>query len=168
MTEKEYRPKLDLPKTISEKLWDVVGYVALIGSVVFLMMVWEDLPAEVPAHYSASGEVNRWGSKFELLILPGIALFIIILLQFLEKRPHLHNYPQRINESNAKAFYLNSRKMLNLMKNICAVLFAFILVESVSISMEWSEGTGPLVFILLTFGLLIPLAIGLVKQSRIR
>ena len=27
----------------------------------------------------------------------------------LEKAPHMHNYPARLNESNVKAFYLNSK-----------------------------------------------------------
>ncbi|AZV40910.1 hypothetical protein BAOM_0199 [Peribacillus asahii] len=35
------------------------------------------LPEEVLAHYNALGEVDRWGSKWELLILPGVGAFII-------------------------------------------------------------------------------------------
>lgn len=79
MIEKDYRPKLDIPKTASEKLWDIIGYTAFLGSLVFLGFVWGELPDEVPAHYNASGEVDRWGSKYELFILPGIGLFILLL-----------------------------------------------------------------------------------------
>lgn len=32
------------------------------------------LPGQVPAHYDMSGAVDRWGSKYELLMLPGLTL----------------------------------------------------------------------------------------------
>lgn len=32
------------------------------------------LPGRIPAHYNAAGAVDRWGSKYELLIFPGIML----------------------------------------------------------------------------------------------
>lgn len=32
------------------------------------------LPDRIPVHYNAAGEVNRWGSKFEMLIFPGLLL----------------------------------------------------------------------------------------------
>lgn len=33
------------------------------------------LPNLIPAHYGISGEVNRWGSKYESLILPAFSIF---------------------------------------------------------------------------------------------
>ncbi|MFC0014135.1 MULTISPECIES: DUF1648 domain-containing protein [Allobacillus] len=168
MIEKDYRPKLDIPKTASENFWDIIGYTAFLGSLVFLGLVFGDLPDEVPAHYNASGEVDRWGSKFELFILPGIGLFILLLMQILERHPETHNYPQRINETNAQEFYLNSRKMINLIKNLCLVIFSLILIESVSIAMEWIEGSGPWLFILLTISAFVPIVIGLLNQRKIR
>ena len=63
------------------------------------------------------------GSKFELLLLPGIGLFMLFLIQFFERHPELHNYPQRFNQSNAEQFYLQSRKLANQLKNICLIIF---------------------------------------------
>lgn len=168
MIEKDYRPKLDIPKTALRKLWDIIGYTAFLGSLVFLGFVWGELPDEVPAHYNASGEVYWWGSKYELFILPGIGLFILLLMQLFERHPETHNYPERINEKNAREFYINSRKMINLIKNLCLVIFSLILIESVSIAMEWTEGSGPWLFILLTISAFVPIIIGMLKQRKIR
>ena len=33
------------------------------------------LPEQIPAHYGANGEVTRWGSKYESLIVPFISIF---------------------------------------------------------------------------------------------
>lgn len=50
------------------------------------------LPAQVPAHYGFNGQVDRWGSKYELLLFPAITLlFGLILLaaaHFAKKQEH--------------------------------------------------------------------------------
>ena len=57
------------------------------------------------------GEVDRMGSKFELILLPGIGLFMIFFIQFFERHPELHNYPQRLNESNARTILFTKPKI---------------------------------------------------------
>ncbi len=39
-----------------------------------LTLIWlQFLPDQVPLHYNFAGEIDRWGSKWEYLLLPGIA-----------------------------------------------------------------------------------------------
>src|SRR5699024_10452835 len=96
------RPKLKIAKTKGEWAWDIIGYLFYIGSIIFLIMIWSKLPEEVPAHYNAAGEVNRWRSKWELFCVPWIGLFMIILMELFEKHHEMHNYTKRFNESNAE------------------------------------------------------------------
>ncbi|MFC7684806.1 DUF1648 domain-containing protein [Ureibacillus sp. GCM10028918] len=123
-----HRPILHLPKTKFEMMMDAIGIVLFVGSIVFLIMNWDGIPDKVPVHFNGAGEVDRFGSRVELIILPIIGLFIFVLMSLLEKVPHMHNYPNRINESNAELFYLPSRKLLNVIKNICLVMFAYLIV----------------------------------------
>lgn len=48
------------------------------------------LPEQIPAHYGISGEVNRWGSKFETLLFPTVSLllgiFLAICIRFARKK----------------------------------------------------------------------------------
>lgn len=48
------------------------------------------LPDQIPAHYDAGGQVNRWGSKYESLIIPGITvlfgLFMLGMSRFCARR----------------------------------------------------------------------------------
>ncbi|WP_456414011.1 SdpI family protein [Oceanithermus profundus] len=37
-------------------------------------------PDRIPAHWNAAGEVDRWGSKFEVLILPAVQLLVVAAL----------------------------------------------------------------------------------------
>lgn len=162
------KPKLNIPKTKSEWVFDVIGYSFYIGSIILLMIVWTKLPEEVPAHFNALGEVDRWGSKWELVILPTVGIFMLLFMQVFEKFPEYHNYPRRINESNAKQFYLNSRKMLNQTKNICLMFFAVILFEMISIALEWGSGFGMWLLPIGVIGISYPLVIGLIRQRRIK
>lgn len=162
------RPKLKIPKTKSEWAWDIVGYAFYIGSIVFLFLMWGDLPDKIPAHFNGAGEVDRWGAKGELFLLPGIGLFLLVFLQVLEKFPEAHNYPARLNESNVEKFYLSSRKLLNQLKNICLIIFSLLLFEIISVAMGWGFGLGKWILPLLIIGTLFPIVWGVMKQKKIK
>ncbi len=56
----------------------------LIAPFVVLAATWNKLPARFPAHWNASGEIDRWTSnRAEVLILPVIMLAVVALLHAL-------------------------------------------------------------------------------------
>lgn len=163
-----YRPILTLPKTKYEKCLDVIGSGLFTVSILFIILQWGNLPEEIPAHFNAKGEVDRWGSKIEVLILPGIGIFMWIFLGLLEKAPHMHNYPARLNERNVEAFYLNSRKLCNEVKNFCLILFAIISCEIVLVALGKIEGLGWWFLTVVLIGTGIPILKGLIASSKIK
>ena len=50
------------------------GALCLAPLVATAVMVGWFLPDTIPAHYGVSGQVDRWGSKYECFVLPGITL----------------------------------------------------------------------------------------------
>ena len=168
MPKSKEKLKITLPKTKSERVWDIIGYSCYFGSVLLLIFIWGDLPDKVPAHYNAVGEVDRWGSKMELLVLPIIGAFLALFMQLFEKFPETHNYPERLNEENAKEFYLLSRKMMNHLKAICLIILSLLLVESVSIALQWRDGFGAWLLPILIISALIPIIVGMIKQRKIK
>ncbi|AVK95150.1 DUF1648 domain-containing protein [Lysinibacillus sphaericus] len=163
-----YRPILTLPKTKYEKCLDVIGSGLFTVSILFIILQWGNLPGEIPAHFNAKGEVDRWGSKIEVLILPGIGIFMWIFLGLLEKAPHMHNYPARLNERNVEAFYLNSRRLCNEVKNFCLILFAIISCEIVLVALGKIEGLGWWFLPVVLIGTGIPILKGLIASSKIK
>lgn len=162
------RPVLKIPKTKTELVWDILGGTIFLGAIIFLIFYWGQIPDQVPGHYNAAGEVDRWGSKFELFILPIIGLFLWFTLVILERFPHVHNYPERLNESNAEAFYLNSRKLLNSIKNLCLIMFAYLLVQSIRVALGWTDSLGMWFLPVLLAATFIPIIIGMVRSSKIK
>ncbi len=48
----------------------------------YLAYIWEQLPGEVPVHWNLAGEIDRYGDKIELLLIP-ILLPLLTYLLFL-------------------------------------------------------------------------------------
>ena len=61
-----------------EKLFAVLMYLPLVMALIFL-------PERIPAHYDAAGLVTRWGSRFEVLILPPCVVLFGFFLRFMAK-----------------------------------------------------------------------------------
>lgn len=51
---------------------------------VYMAYIWNDLPAKVPMHWNANGEIDRYGSKIELLavmfMLPVLTYIIMLVV----------------------------------------------------------------------------------------
>ena len=83
------RPEIKIPKTRSEWVWDIIGLIVYLASIFFLIYVWNKLPDQVPGHYNAQGEVDRMGSKFELLLLPRNWIIYDFLYTIFRKTPRI-------------------------------------------------------------------------------
>lgn len=163
-----YRPILKIPKTRIEKVFDLIGIGIFLLSILYMIVQWGMIPDKVPGHFNAAGEVDRWGSKVELIILPIMGFFMLFMMGAFEKAPHMHNYPKRLNESNVEQFYLNSRRMLNATKNICLIIFAYINFGMIQIALGQAQSLGKWNILALILAVFIPLIIGIYKQSKIK
>ena len=163
-----YRPIINLPKTKREKVWDYIGGGVFLASIALIFVLWGEIPDEIPGHFNGLGEVDRWGSKFELFILPCIGLFLWIMMSLLEKAPHMHNYPARLNESNVEKFYLNSRKALNEIKNVCLIMFAILIFQIIKVSLGKLQSLGWWFTPLLIIGMVAFIIKAIITSSKIK
>lgn len=164
------RPKVDLKKlekTTFQRFLSIASLLFFIGSVIFLIVIWGELPDKVPAHYGFSGEVTRYGGKWELLILPIISIFLYVFMHIVAKYPHKHNYPIEITEENAEEAYRISYWLISVMKDIILITFSFLLLNSIIVALEWGTGMSILFLPLILLGTGIPLIWGLVKMSKL-
>ena len=72
-------------KTAKRILW-ITAFVSLVGTAAVLPL----MPDRVPMHYNAAWEIDRWGSRYENLLLPlmtiGMALFFAALASYYERK----------------------------------------------------------------------------------
>lgn len=59
----------------------------------FAIIVGNSDTQNIPLHINIHGEIDNYGSKWEIFILPAIALFIYLLMSWLERNPQVYNLP---------------------------------------------------------------------------
>ncbi|APX99397.1 SdpI family protein [Lacinutrix venerupis] len=91
---------------------------------IYLAFIWNVLPEQVPIHWNANGEIDGWGSKATLLIIPFILpVLIYVILSLVPKID-----PKQKIEATSKKFY-NIKLLLTLFMSVLAL---FILYSSKS------------------------------------
>lgn len=99
----------------------------------FLLAAWVvgvwiqfDNRAEVPLHFNAQGEVDRWGDASTALLLTAIALVLYGLLTWLQRHPRWCNYPVEITDANRERVYRQMSRIVGRIKTLVMCLFLYI------------------------------------------
>ena len=135
---------------IKKAMW-IISFIALAGTAIVLQF----MPDQVPMHYDAVGNIDRWGSKYENLIFPVIilamSLFWTWFIRYYEKKAH-----KKADEKESAGARSNA-KVLGIvglcMVAMYTVMQGFILYgaynEVVSGATKWSVDIGKVSVILM-------------------
>ena len=99
----------------------------LLVTVVFLTAFWQRIPDEVPMHFNAAGEIDRWSSRTELLILPVISWLVYGLLTVVEQIFRTWNAGGNGIKKQEQVHIL-LRHLLSTLKLLVVVIFTWITV----------------------------------------
>lgn len=137
------RPRLEIPRSPLENTLTVLSVLGLIFAFYLLFQYLPNLPDIVPTHYNFSGQIDSWGSKYTLAILPGAALFVFLMLTILERYPHVYNYPFPLTQKNVRTQYALSRSLLIWMKFEIVYFFIYIEWKTIQAALGMAKGLGP-------------------------
>ena len=98
----------------------------LLGTAAFLAVCWQRIPEEVPMHFNSAGEIDRWGSRAELLILPVIAWLMYGLMTAVERFPGAWNTGVRVTEENRERVYALLGHLLSTLKLLMTGIFTWL------------------------------------------
>lgn len=112
-----------------DKLMNRLCLLILLGTAAFLVLYWRCIPTEVPMHYNAAGEIDRWGSKAELLILPVIAWLLYGVMTVVEQFPGSWNTGVKVTAENRERVYILLGHMLSTLKLLVMAMFTWITVQ---------------------------------------
>ena len=110
---------------------DILCLILLVGICVYLISQWNDLPDKVPGHYNLNGEVDRWGSKSELLILPIMGWVLYIGITALETFPKIWNTGVTITEENKERVYRLIKTMIGVTKFLMVLIFTLLEISGI-------------------------------------
>lgn len=144
---RRYRPikrlVIPLPITMIEVILELVGIAFLIAMIALPVIYWAALPEAIPTHFGFTGEPDNWGGKESLIFLPMIGTVLYLVMGLLSRYPHTYNYPVRITEANAEIQYLLARQLINWLKTLLAILFAYIEWGTIQVALGNLPGLGP-------------------------
>lgn len=162
--EMEARPKIKLSLSPLDKSLEMTSQVFLVAVWALTLYIFFKLPATIPTHFDASGQVNAYGNKVTLIIFPILATIIYLLFTQLNRFPHIFSYMTKITENNAERQYIIATRMYRFLKLAILVIFSSIILFTYLTTTGVTKGLG-LWFLPMAEGLLlIPTVIGIIKS----
>lgn len=138
----EKQTKIKIQLTQTDKIIEILGCLTLFSFWVMILISFSDLPEKIPIHYNALGEVDNYGKKSSVFLLPIIGTFLFIILTMINKNPENFNYKINITEENAEKQYTNATKMVRWLKFIVILVFFIIDYIGIQIAKGNAEGLG--------------------------
>jgi len=162
----ELRPKIKIELSDSDKLLELAGWLILVFIWVITLYNYSSLPDIIPTHFNGAGKIDAYGSKITIYLLPLIGSIIFIGLTFLNKYPHIYNFPTKITPENALRQYTIATKMIRYLKFIILVIFSAIAFMTLQSAKGQSDGLG-IWFVPITLVLIfVPLAFFIYKSIK--
>ena len=98
-----------------------IMWIISMASLVITAVVLQFMPDKVPMHYDIAGNVDRWGSKYENLIFPG--LIILIALSMSLTISYFQRKAERISLDKEKQEALQNKKVLEIVGLVMTSMF---------------------------------------------
>ena len=137
------RPLIKVKKDKVDLMLDVASIIGLMFIWIYTFTHFSKLPETIPTHFNIKGDIDNYGSKYTLWILPVVITFINILFRILYNYPHKFNYIVKITDDNAAKQYLLVLRITRIIIMNITFLFGFIIVKVVdgayqkSSTLEW-------------------------------
>lgn len=139
---------------IKRKKFDIIlnilCWIILVSTMLFLIITWSKIPDTIPMHYDSAGNIDRFGSKLEILVLPIIILIVYTFITIIEKFPEAWNTGVKVTEENKERVYSTLLHLISTIKFIMVGMVAYLTVHT-ALSLELSVWVTP-VFVLAIFG----------------
>lgn len=102
----------------------------LIGVTAYLIFNWGSIPDKIPVHYDWEGNIDRWGNKAEVMILPIMSWFLYLLITGLQQVPLAWNTGVKITEENEERVYRTLKYLMETLKLIVVADLSYMTINS--------------------------------------
>lgn len=124
------RPEIEIHPAFIDKLLYGAALILLFLQWGVILTSYDGLPDIIPVHYNASGEVNRFGDKSTILMLPVISTILFALLSYIARHPHKYNYLVEITPQNAAVHYTLAARLMRWLRLSVVIIFLLIVGET--------------------------------------
>lgn len=154
---------MKIEKSKYDIIINLLSLLCLVGTVIFLIISWKTIPAKIPGHYNAAGEVDRIANKSSLIWLLAVGWILFIVMSVAERFPQIWNTGIEVTEKNKEKVYRILKNMIVTVKLIIALVFSYLTFHG-----AMGKNLSPLftpVFLILMFGSIAFFIFKLVKYK---
>lgn len=112
-----------------QKTAEIFGIFLILFLIVFIIVQWKHIPGQIPAHYGALGEIDKWGNRNSILWLPVTAVILYFPLSAVYLHPVISDSRIKVTAENVY-LYQTVKNMMIFLKLELAAAFFFITYRS--------------------------------------
>lgn len=162
----ETRPKIRPEPSPLDIIIEIAGWLALSVLWIIILYNYRKLPGAIPVHYNAAGQVDHYGAKATIFLLPALGTVLFIGMTILNRFPRIFNYPVRITEENAFRQYTMVTRMVRYLKLSIILIFTITTWNTLSIAFGRQNRLGILLLPLILFMIFVPLGYYIYKSFK--
>lgn len=147
------RPRIRIVRTPADQAVELIGWLVLAALWTLTLVNFAHLPDRIPTHFNGSGEINGYGGRASVFILPIVGTIAFAMMTVLNGFPHIFNYPIVITAENAVIQYTKATRLVRYVKGAVLTSFLLIQVRTIEGAKGGSNGLG---------GWFLPLSLSLV------
>lgn len=155
---------------LTDKILEVAGIAATLSLIILPFTWYRELPFEIPTHYGFNGIPDGFGNKGSIWGLPIIGVLLYIGLSLLNYFVIVKN---KVKSGGIKGDSIargNILRLMQIIKLILSVSFAYIVWRTIRVGLGESEGLGawflPTFIVLMTFLPIVFLMISTGKSKK--
>ncbi len=117
-----------IKRTKYDMIVGILGTLALVGTSIYLIAAWKDIPAQVPGHYNAAGVADSMTSKGSILFAIIFGWILYLILWGAEQFPQSWNTGVKVTPANQWRVYRVLKNMLVTLRLFLALTFCYLAV----------------------------------------
>lgn len=111
------------PTTLWQRVLGILSPALLLGTVVYILIRWPHLPEQIPLHYNIAGEIDGYGGRGMLLLMPVIGLVSDAVVALAGRFPKSWNTGTKITLFNRVRVYRLVRDLMAELRLAMALFF---------------------------------------------
>ena len=162
------RPRIQAQRTPADFLGEFVAATGMLSGVLMLVVLWGDIPEQIPRHFGISGEPTAWDGRWSAVAPLVIAGALYIGLTLINRIPHFFNFPWPITAENAAIQYRLAMSMITWLKAVIVWMFVLIVWSQIRVGTGDADGINPFIIVGFLVGIHVVLGIFLYRAYRYR
>ena len=137
------------PTTRYQRIAGILAPLILLGTIVYILIIWQKLPEQIPTHYNFAGEIDGYGGRGSLLLMPVIGLVTDLTVAICGRFPKSWNTGVRVTVLNRVRVYRLVRDLMADLRLSMAVAFAGFAVYQANLPEHFSGNVTGIMLILI-------------------